>query len=197
MIMFDDKGQQVWSGEADIWGNVRKLRGEKEFCPFRFAGQYEDSETGLYYNRFRYYDPEAGQYIRQDPIGLAGGMRLYGYVNDASKWIDPFGLAACGTEESISVDEALSRASDFMKDGVPIRCIDGATGVQFIQEFEENGMKITKRVGFDLNPASSHVQQLGPHLNLQTQINGKIQKSGALKDPHTPVDPSTIRPGDY
>ncbi|MEO3678411.1 chitobiase/beta-hexosaminidase C-terminal domain-containing protein [Rheinheimera sp. FR7-31] len=96
----------------------------------------------------------------------------------------------------ISVDEALDKAGDFLKDGVPVRSIDGKTGVQFIQEFTENGQEITKRVGFDLNPNSSHVQQLGPHLNLQTQINGKIQK-GVLADPHIPIDPKTIRPGDY
>jgi len=100
------------------------------------------------------------------------------------------------TKGPISVDDALGKASEFLKDGVPVRSIDGKTGVQFIQEFTENGQKITKRVGFDLNPNSSHVKQLGPHLNLQTQINGKIQK-GALADPHIPIDPKTIRPGDY
>lgn len=84
-----------------------------------------------------------------------------------------------------------------MKDGVPIRSVDGKTGVQFIQEFTENGQKITKHAGFDLNPNSSHVKQLGPHLNLQTQINGRIQKKGPLADPHIPIDPKTIRPGDY
>ena len=47
-------------------------------------GQYEDEETGLYYNRFRYYDPSTGAYISQDPIGLAGGSRLYGYVHDTN-----------------------------------------------------------------------------------------------------------------
>jgi RHS repeat-associated protein len=46
--------------------------GQAQECPFRYQGQYEDRETGLYYNRFRYYDPEAGQYISQDPIGLLG-----------------------------------------------------------------------------------------------------------------------------
>ena len=100
------------------------------------------------------------------------------------------------TKGPIRVDDALGKASDFLKDGVPVRSIDGKTGVQFIQEFTENGQKITKRVGFDLNPNSSHVKQLGPHLNLQTQINGKIQK-GTLADPHIPIDPKTIRPGDY
>ncbi|UOG74196.1 RHS repeat-associated core domain-containing protein [Hymenobacter tibetensis] len=42
-------------------------------CPFRYQGQYEDTETGLYYNRFRYYDPESGGYISQDTTSLARG----------------------------------------------------------------------------------------------------------------------------
>ena len=61
-------------------------------CPFRYQGQYEDSETGLYYNRFRYYSPEEGMYISQDPIGLLGGNNLYGYVSDTNYWVDTFGL---------------------------------------------------------------------------------------------------------
>ena len=60
---------------------------------FRYQGQYEDSETGLYYNRFRYYDPDAGMYLSQDPIGLAGGDKLYGYVHDPNSWVDIFGLS--------------------------------------------------------------------------------------------------------
>lgn len=107
------------------------------------------------------------------------------------------GIKESVTKGPISVDDALGKAADFMKDGVPIRSVDGKTGVQFIQEFTENGQKITKRAGFDLNPNSSHVKQLGPHLNLQTQINGKIQKKGPLADPHIPIDPKSIRPGDY
>lgn len=51
------------------------------------------SETGLYYNRFKYYDPNAGCYISQDPIGLAAGNpTLYGYVFDSNTEIDLFGL---------------------------------------------------------------------------------------------------------
>ncbi|WP_158978782.1 RHS repeat-associated core domain-containing protein [Cellulophaga sp. L1A9] len=61
-------------------------------CPFRYQGQYEDVETGLYYNRFRYYSPESGTYISQDPIGLEGGANFYSYVPDTNSWIDPFGL---------------------------------------------------------------------------------------------------------
>ena len=44
--------------------------------PLRFQGQYYDAETGLHYNRFRYYDPDAGRFISRDPIGLAGTESL-------------------------------------------------------------------------------------------------------------------------
>ncbi|WP_244071229.1 polymorphic toxin type 37 domain-containing protein [Nitrosomonas sp. PY1] len=54
-----------------------------EYNP-RFSGQYFDKETSLYYNYFRYYEPETGRYISPDPIGLAGGVNVYGYVNGNS-----------------------------------------------------------------------------------------------------------------
>lgn len=93
-FIFDSHGKNIWSAEIDIWGNLRKIDGEKNFCPFRFPGQYEDSETGLYYNRFRYYDPAAGQYISQDPIRLAGSsFNLYSYVQDPNAYADLLGLA--------------------------------------------------------------------------------------------------------
>jgi RHS repeat-associated protein len=72
------------------------LQGERSLIPFRQLGQYEDVETGLYYNRFRYYSPETGAYISQDPIGLAGGMAFYGYVGDSNAWTDPLGLTRRG-----------------------------------------------------------------------------------------------------
>ncbi|RPD44697.1 RHS repeat-associated core domain-containing protein, partial [Hymenobacter sediminis] len=70
-------------------------KGKPQDCPFRYQGQYEDTETGLYYNRFRYFDPEAGQYVSQDPIRLRGGiLNFYAYVHDPNGWIDVLGLAA-------------------------------------------------------------------------------------------------------
>ncbi|MDN8602308.1 RHS repeat-associated core domain-containing protein, partial [Citrobacter sp. S2-9] len=61
-------------------------------CPWRFAGQWADEESGLYYNRFRYYDVETGQYLSPDPMGLVGGLNSYGYVANPLKYIDPLGL---------------------------------------------------------------------------------------------------------
>ncbi|WP_425284195.1 RHS repeat-associated core domain-containing protein [Methylobacterium indicum] len=64
-------------------------------CPIRFQGQWQDAETGLVYNRFRYYDALTGQYVSSDPIGLAGGFRGQGYVRQPASWIDPQVLACC------------------------------------------------------------------------------------------------------
>ena len=69
------------------------LQGERQFVPFRQLGQYEDLETELYYNRFRYYSAETGCYISQDPIGLKGGSpNLYAYVNNCNGLVDIFVL---------------------------------------------------------------------------------------------------------
>ncbi|WP_051336089.1 DUF6531 domain-containing protein [Aquimarina latercula] len=91
--MYNSKGEKTWQVEYDIYGKVRKLvKGSLNDCPFRYQGQYEDVETGLYYNRFRYYTPDEGVYITKDPIGLAGNNpNLYAYVSNTTKYVDIFG----------------------------------------------------------------------------------------------------------
>jgi len=61
--------------------------------PIRFQGQYADPETGLHYNRFRYYDPGVARYVTPDPIGLLGGLNAAAYVSDPNAWVDPLGLS--------------------------------------------------------------------------------------------------------
>lgn len=90
---YDSNGIKVWERELDIYGFAKKETGAKGLIPQLYQGQYIDEETGLGYNRYRYYDCESGNYINQDPIGLGGGRVLYGYVHDPNSWIDPFGLA--------------------------------------------------------------------------------------------------------
>ena len=89
---YDDKGDLVWSRELNSNGKVLKETGIANFCPFLYQGQSFDNEIELAYNRFRYYDPEDGVYISQDPIGLLGGATFYTYPHDTNEWIDPFGL---------------------------------------------------------------------------------------------------------
>jgi RHS repeat-associated protein len=92
--MYDQSGGRVWQGELDSFGAIQNFKGDsKTDCPFRYQGQYEDAETGLYYNRFRYYSPEEGVYLSQDPIRLRGGTQMYGYVHDTNEMIDPSGLS--------------------------------------------------------------------------------------------------------
>jgi RHS repeat-associated protein len=97
--MYDGAGKLAWRMQLDLFGVPKGGSFEGgDACPWRWPGQYEDPEIGLYYNRFRYYDPTLGQYISEDPIGLTGGLALYSYTPDPLFWIDPLGLAgSCGS----------------------------------------------------------------------------------------------------
>ena len=92
--MTDKDGNLLWFGNYTGWG---RLKGETKvtdsaYQPFRLQNQYADRETGLHYNFFRYYEPECGRFINQDPIGLMGGMNLYQFAPNTQQWIDHLGL---------------------------------------------------------------------------------------------------------
>ena len=95
-------GEIVWETTYTTWGNTvqkswqpvrTQASGELETQPIRFQGQYFDTETGLHYNRFRYYDPDVGRFVSQDPIKLRGNYNLYQYALNSLSFIDPLGLA--------------------------------------------------------------------------------------------------------
>lgn len=92
--MYDEQGNKTWDCTLNVYGKVTTFTGKAlNACPFRFQGQYEDEETDLYYNRFRYYSSKNGVYISQDPIRLNGRNTIfYSYVKDGNKGIDLFGL---------------------------------------------------------------------------------------------------------
>ncbi|EMN7814025.1 RHS repeat protein, partial [Escherichia coli] len=94
LALISEDGNTVWSAEYDEWGN--QLNEENPYYlyqPYRLPGQQYDEESGLDYNRHRYYDPLQGRYITQDPIGLAGGWSLYAYPLNPVNGIDPLGLS--------------------------------------------------------------------------------------------------------
>ena len=95
----DSEGRLQWAGHYRAWGELAKATDHsgqtaRVEMPLRFQGQYCDAETGLHYNRHRYYDPRLGRFTTQDPISLAGGINLYQYAPNPVDWIDPFGLTA-------------------------------------------------------------------------------------------------------
>lgn len=95
--LLTEEGTIVWKGKPQLWGKEDgRNQEDAPSCRLRFPGQYEDDESGLFYNRFRYYDGDTGQYVSPDPIGLEGGTNPYGYVSNPLKWIDPLGL--CKTD---------------------------------------------------------------------------------------------------
>jgi RHS repeat-associated protein len=91
--MYDQDGEIVWAADFSAYGLTARSLALEVDNPIRFPGQYYDQESGLHYNRFRYYDPQVGRYVNQDPIGLRGGWNQYAYVRNPTGWIDPRGLA--------------------------------------------------------------------------------------------------------
>jgi RHS repeat-associated protein len=70
-LHIEDEWREIvwWATRADPWGRVEVHEGATVEYNLRWAGHYLDSETGLHYNRYRYYDPGLGRYLTQDPIG--------------------------------------------------------------------------------------------------------------------------------
>ncbi|HED35103.1 MAG TPA: RHS repeat protein, partial [Gammaproteobacteria bacterium] len=116
--LLSEEGELRWSASYKLWGKIAQVQAGsragssqaandadgKFTCLLRFQGQLEDEESGLYYNRFRYYDAESGGYVSADPIGLAGGLTLHGYVDNPGGWVDPFGLnkkSRCGLKKKL------------------------------------------------------------------------------------------------
>ncbi|HIB8367294.1 TPA: RHS repeat-associated core domain-containing protein, partial [Escherichia coli] len=94
LALISEDGNTVWSAEYDEWGNqLNEENPHHLYQPYRLPGQQYDEESGLDYNRHRYYDPLQGRYITQDPIGLAGGWSLYAYPLNPVNGIDPLGLS--------------------------------------------------------------------------------------------------------
>jgi RHS repeat-associated protein len=93
VALSDNNGKIIWQASYDAWGNtLEEYNPDAIEQPIRFQGQHFDPESGLHYNRHRYYDPAVGSYVTQDPIGLLGGMNHYLYPTNPNDGVDPIGL---------------------------------------------------------------------------------------------------------
>ena len=92
-LIEEDERRLVWSLQVSPYGVAEVISQEGMKCNLRWPGHYFDPETGLNYNRFRYYDQVIGRYFQSDPLGIAGGMNLYGYLTNPVRGVDVKGLA--------------------------------------------------------------------------------------------------------
>ena len=120
LLMTDDASEVVWEASYKAWGETQKVieRASKAagITPrnrIRFQGQQLDPETGLSYNRHRYYDATTGRFISNDPIGLAGGLNLHQYAPNPIVWVDPLGLRCDSPSQKLARKlRALQKAQD-------------------------------------------------------------------------------------
>ena len=126
--MTDKDGNLLWFGNYTGWGRLKEETRvtDTAYQPFRLQNQYADRETGLHYNFLRYYEPDAGRFVNQDPIGLWGGDNLYRFSSNIQIWIDPLGLA-CIPNPNRKNDEDLARRIDKLSDNLTEKNRDGFT----------------------------------------------------------------------
>uniref|UniRef100_UPI0023BA1F01 RHS repeat-associated core domain-containing protein n=1 Tax=Aeromonas salmonicida TaxID=645 RepID=UPI0023BA1F01 len=94
--LYNPQGELHWQPtKTSLWGQRLSKHADNRDPGLAFAGQLRDDESGLCYNRFRYYDPQGACYISPDPIGILGGENNYGYVPNPVNWVDPLGLSSC------------------------------------------------------------------------------------------------------
>ena len=116
--MTDKDGNLLWFGNYTGWGRLKEETRvtDNAYQPFRLQNQYVDRETGLHYNFFRYYEPDAGRFVNQDPIGSKGGENFYQFSTNIQNMIDPWGLnagsVAKGVLSVIAIDIMTPNPSD-------------------------------------------------------------------------------------
>ncbi len=165
LMLFNSEGKTVWRpGQTSLWGLALSLPADTDYPDPRgeldpeadpgllYAGQWQDAESGLCYNRFRYYEPETGMYLVSDPLGLLGGEQTYRYVPNPCGWVDPLRLAA---------SSKISSLMDYIGDG---RRVSGHTGFldgvrlsrsqinNIAKEMEKLGIKVIRKADKYLPP---------------------------------------------
>lgn len=127
--LVDAEGAVAWQSVTTLWGVPagRPAPAGGVDCPLRFPGQYDDPETGWYYNFHRHYDPETAQYATPDPLGLAPAPNQHRYVDNPLVVFDPLGLAPAPGGE---VDATANAVHGHIA-AVTVRRPDGSIRLQY------------------------------------------------------------------
>ncbi|SUG39522.1 Rhs-family protein [Salmonella enterica subsp. arizonae] len=163
----DETGGVAWSQSAGPWGAWSEQTGSVR-NPLRFQGQYFDEESGLHYNRYRYYEPESGRYISADPIGLAGGINLYQYVPNPLGWIDPLGL----DREPIIF---LPKGGDVLHPGTvdPVKNPEGLFKIKATGSYYDDKVALYKAAGLNESPSRKWISH---HVGYDPKTNEMLMQ---------------------
>ncbi|MGZ7460264.1 RHS repeat domain-containing protein, partial [Pseudomonas sp. Ma2-10] len=145
----DYSGEIMWSAKYRAYGNLATLDVAEIDNPLRFQGQYFDAETGLHYNRHRYYNPGTGRFLTPDPIKLAGGLNNYQYVPNPTGWVDPLGLNNCPGADGCKPDRAIEVPEEQAKvdQGDP-----GIPSAKVLQARQRQAQILEDNVGYNISP---------------------------------------------
>nr|WP_174248212.1 RHS repeat-associated core domain-containing protein [Pseudomonas chlororaphis] len=142
-------GEIMWSAKYRAYGNLAALDVCEIDNPLRFQGQYFDTETGLHYNRYRYYNPSSGRFLTPDPIKLAGGLNNYQYVPNPTGWVDPLGLNNCpgagGCKPARAIEAPEKQAK--VDQGDP-----GIPSARVLQARQRQAQMLEDNVGYNISP---------------------------------------------
>ncbi|MBD9604916.1 RHS repeat-associated protein [Pseudomonas sp. PvR086] len=201
----DFGGEIVWSAKYNAYGKLTHQAlggGEQLEQPLRFQGQYFDAESGLHYNRHRYYDPEVGRYLTPDPIKLAGGLNQYQYTPNPTGWVDPLGLSGnCPPPNKPGCGAPDDTTGARVDEGEPL--LPKLTGEQRRAKIDELSESVFYRRLKEMEESidGAHFQQKhGAQTTLQSQLDrvkegknpttGEIERYEKGKKKGEPVIPS-------
>ncbi|MBD8097383.1 RHS repeat protein [Pseudomonas fluorescens] len=175
-------GEIVWSAHYRAYGEISRLDVGKVDNPLRFQGQYYDQESGLHYNRHRYYHPDIGRYLTPDPVKLAGGINAYRYAPNPTGWIDPLGLNTCPGSDGCKPSVGAQNPAQTVEQGEPaLPQLNSAQRQARIDELAE--ANAYRRLD-ELEKATSGAHFLEKH-GKQTTLASQLERLQTAKNPTT------------
>lgn len=185
-LLVDGEGTVAWDARVDLYGKPQ-IHSANVPIPDRWVGQYADDETGLHYNRFRYYDPDAGLYICPDPIGLLGGVFPYAYPLDPLAWTDwlalVFGLYTfvekAGTYIGSSVDTVRRLAEHARAGRIPGREVATETAVDVFGATGRDGRRLLRLAEQEAIVAAGGIDALTNEINA---VGARLEFYKKLRD---------------
>ncbi|NAT24519.1 RHS repeat domain-containing protein, partial [Pseudomonas syringae] len=183
----DYSGEIMWSAKYRAYGNLATLDIAEIDNPLRFQGQYFDAETGLHYNRHRYYNPGTGRFLTPDPIKLAGGLNSYQYVPNPTGWVDPLGLTSgCPDADNKNTGPVVGSAVSEASPKVPApsgEALDWKSVVPLKGKYKGQVREDHVRLHNVDNPAKpQHGVFNGDGVDLTNEAWGKAQANGITPD---------------